>query len=279
MNRFLGGIAVVVVGVGTAVGVGGAAPASAPAAAPGVRASLAASLAAAPSPVVRAAAAKPLKGIRIALDPGHQLGNHNFPQQINRKVQAGGFTKPCNTTGTATNSGYPEASFNWAVASGVKRRLDALGATVSETRTSNTEKKWGPCVDKRGELGEKVGARLEVSLHADGSSAGNHGFHVIAPTSRKPWTNDIAVASLRLAKALRSGLDDQDLARSNYMGGGSALVTRSDLGTLNMSDVPIAMIELGNMRNAGDAKRMRSATGRAAYAVAVVRGIRAYLDR
>ncbi len=47
----------------------------------------------------------PLHGITIALDPGHQLGNHRYSREINRPVPAGGFTKPCNTTGTATNCG------------------------------------------------------------------------------------------------------------------------------------------------------------------------------
>jgi N-acetylmuramoyl-L-alanine amidase len=224
-------------------------------------------------------AGKPLAGVRIALDPGHQLGNHNFPSEIRRLVPAGGFKKQCNTTGTATNGGYPEATLNFAIASEVKRRLEALGATVLMTRTSNSERLWGPCVDRRGEFGAKVHAVLTVSLHGDGTRATGHGFHVIAPTSRKPWTTDIAVASLRLAKALRSGLDARHLARSNYTGSGTGLVIRSDLGTLNMSDVPVAMIEVGNMRNAADARRMTSATGRAVYASAVVLGIRTYLHR
>ena len=54
---------------------------------------------------------------------------------------------------------------------------------------------------------------------------------------------------------------------------------RSDLGTLNMSDVPVAMIEIGNMRNSGDARQMTSTSGRARYADAVVRGIRTFLGR
>ncbi len=63
----------------------------------------------------RAGADRPLDGRVVVLDPGHQLGNHNFPRQINRLVPAGGFRKPCNTTGTATNRGYPEATFVWQV--------------------------------------------------------------------------------------------------------------------------------------------------------------------
>ena len=225
------------------------------------------------------AASLPLAGTRIALDPGHQLGNHNFPAQIGRPVPAGGFEKPCNTTGTSTNGGYPEATLNFRIARLVQARLEALGAQVALTRTRNSQALWGPCVDARGEFGARVGAQLMVSLHGDGAAAGAHGFHVIAPTARSPWTTDIAVPSLRLARALRSGFDALRVPRSTYVGGGSALSIRSDLATLNMSDVPVAMLEVGNMRNRSDAHRMTTRTGRATYARAVVHGIRLYLGR
>jgi N-acetylmuramoyl-L-alanine amidase len=259
-------------------------------------AGLLASLAAAPplvdggSPAVRTAAlisaspatrsaALPLAGVRIALDPGHQLGNHNFPAQTGRLVPAGGFSKPCNTTGTSTNGGFPEATLTFRVARRVQARLEALGARVFLTRSRNSQSLWGPCVDARGEFGAQVGARLMVSLHGDGAASSARGFHVIVPRSRSPWTTDIARPSLRLAKALRAGFDALGLPRSTYVGNGTALSIRSDLGTLNMSDVPVAMIEVGNMRNASDAHRMTTTTGRARYARAVVRGIRLYLAR
>ena len=228
---------------------------------------------------VAATSGAPLGGLTIALDPGHQLGNHNFPQYINKLVPAGGFEKPCNTTGTATNSGTAEATVNFLVSRLVQRRLENLGAKVRLTRLYNSEKYWGPCVNVRGAFGRRVGARLEVSLHADGASSSSKGFHVIAPARKSPYTTDIYSASLRLARTLRDSLTSAGLPRSNYIGGGTGLDVRSDLGTLNMSDVPIAMIEIGNMRNAGDAHRMLSPTGRATYADAVVRGIRSYLGR
>ena len=225
------------------------------------------------------AASLPLAGTRIALDPGHQLGGHNFPAQIGHLVPAGGFMKPCNTTGTSTNGGYPEATLNFRVARLVQARLQALGAQVMLTRTRNSQSLWGPCVDARGEFGAKVGAQLMVSLHGDGAPARAHGFHVIAPVARSPWTTDIAAPSLRLARALRAGFDAVGVPRSTYIGGGSALSIRSDLATLNLSDVPVAMLEVGNMRNPSDAHRMTTSTGRAGYARAVVRGIRLYLHR
>ena len=224
-------------------------------------------------------AASPLAGVRIALDPGHQLGNHNFPAQIRRLVPAGGFEKPCNTTGTTTNGGYPEATLNFRVAQLVQARLQDLGADVLLTRTRNSESLWGPCVDARGEFGARVHARLTVSLHADGARSAVRGFHVIAPTARSPWTTDIAAPSRALALALRAGFDAVGIPRSTYVGSGSALSIRSDLATLNLSDVPVAMLEVGNMRNAADAHRMTTKKGRAGYARAVVKGIRLYLAR
>jgi N-acetylmuramoyl-L-alanine amidase len=99
------------------------------------------------------------------------------------------------------------------------------------------------------------------------------------PTRRSPWTTDIYTSSLRLGSYLRNALTAYRIPRSTYIGHGTGLDVRSDLGTLNMSDVPIAMIEIGNMRNDGDAQRMLSGAGRARYANAVVYAIRAYLRR
>jgi N-acetylmuramoyl-L-alanine amidase len=232
-----------------------------------------------PTPPAARVQTRPLAGVTIALDPGHQLGNGRFPRQIGRLVPAGGFRKPCNTTGTATNGGYPEATFAFAVARLVRSRLQALGATVPMTRTTNRADRWGPCVDARGRFGGRVHARLMVSLHGDGAAARAHGFHVIAPTRRSPWTTRTARPSLRLAKALRAGLDGRHVPRSTYVGGGTALSIRPDLGTLNLSTVPVAMVELGNMRNRADAHRMTTRAGRATYAAALVAGIRRYLGR
>lgn len=222
---------------------------------------------------------RPLAGIRIALDPGHQLGNSRFPRQINRLVDAGGFRKACNTTGTATNSGVPEATVAWQVTRAVKSRLEALGAEVVLSRRANSRRLWGPCVDARGRFAGQQGAAVLVSIHADGSAAANHGFHVIAPRARSPWTTHTAKPSLRLATTLRDALSQGGIPRSTYIGGGSALSIRSDLGTLNRSTVPVAMIEIGNMRNSADARRMTTVTGRGQYADAITLGILQYLRR
>jgi N-acetylmuramoyl-L-alanine amidase len=220
----------------------------------------------------------PLSGRTVVIDPGHQLGNHRFPAQINRLVPAGGFKKPCNTTGTATNGGYPEATFTWQVSRLLKHRLEALGATVRLTRHSNSEDQWGPCVNVRGRDGNKPRADLKISIHGDGSfAAGAHGFHVIAPADRRPWTHDIFKPSRRLALDARAALLGVGLRVADYIAGGDGLDFRSDLGTLNLSNIPTVMVELGNMRNAADARCMTSHSCRERYAEGLAGGIRSYL--
>jgi N-acetylmuramoyl-L-alanine amidase len=220
-----------------------------------------------------------LAGRVVVIDPGHQLGNRHFPRRINRPVPAGGFSKPCNTTGTATDGGYPEATFVWRVSRLVAARLRGLGATVRLTRHSNREDRWGPCVDVRGRAGNSLDADLKLSVHADGSyAAGARGFHVITPPDRAPWTADIHRPSRRLATSVKAGLLNQRFGVATYTAGGDGIDVRSDLATLNLSDVPTVMVELGNMRRPAEARVMTSPAGRARYARGLVSGVRRFLN-
>lgn len=221
---------------------------------------------------------KPLRGKRIVVDPGHQLGNARFPDKINRPVPAGGFKKPCNSTGTATNGGYAESTLNWRVSTVLARKLRRLGAKVRLTRHSNRRDRWGPCVNVRGRAGNRWRSHLKLSVHGDGSTSGGRGFHVIAPTRRKHWTADIYRPSKRLARSVRHGLRERHFPVSTYAGS-HGLDLRGDLGTLNLSDVPTVMVELGNMLNRRDARIMTSSRGRHRYARGLVTGVRTYLHR
>jgi len=160
----------------------------------------------------------------------------------------------------------------------VRARLERLGARVVLTRTVNRQDRWGPCIDERGRAGNQAAADLKISVHGDGSyAAGAHGFHVIAPTDRRPWTHDIYRSSRRLALDTRAALRGRGVPVANYVAGGDGLDFRADLGTLNLSDVPTVMVELGNMRDRRDAHRMTTAAGRATYARALTAATRAFL--
>jgi N-acetylmuramoyl-L-alanine amidase len=218
----------------------------------------------------------PLGGVVIAIDPGHNGGNATHIAEISKLVWVGTRWKPCNKVGTSTASGFSEHHFNWLVAVRVKLRLEALGATVYLTRTSDTG--WGPCVTTRGRFGAKVGADLLVSIHADGSTSSHRGFFVMRPAYVTGYTDDIYASSARLARSMRSGLLATGLPIANYYTT-TGIKVRNDLGTLNLSNVPAVELELGNMKNTSDARRMTSMTGRSLYAAGVVAGIRVYLGR
>lgn len=224
---------------------------------------------------------RPLEGLVVYVDPGHQLGNATHPHQINQLVDAGGFMKPCNTTGTSTKGGYPEATFAWRVSVRVRRILRHRGAVVRLTRHTNSLDDWGPCVDERGRAGNKgepgPTADVKVSIHGDGNlGAGAHGFHVIRPGHLMGYTNDIFDESRALARRVRNRLVARGLDVSTYAGR-RGIDVRTDLGTINLSDVPTVMAELGNMRNGADARRMKSARGQRRYARALVDGVARFL--
>jgi N-acetylmuramoyl-L-alanine amidase len=189
-------------------------------------------------------------------------------------VPAGrGQTKPCNTTGTSTNAGYPEHAFNFDVAQRVGAALSAHGIKVVYTRPDDSQ--VGPCVDKRAAAGNSAGAAAVVSIHADGSnSSGAHGFHVAY--SAPPLNAQQGEPSTRLAKTLRDGLRSAGFTSANYIGQ-DGLAPRDDLAGLNLSTRPAALIECGNMRNASEAAAMSSAEGRARYAAAIAAAIESYL--
>jgi N-acetylmuramoyl-L-alanine amidase len=228
------------------------------------------------APLTLSAAPLPLAGLVIAVDPGHDGGNASHLAQISRRVWIGNGTKACNTVGTATRAGYPEHRFTFAVALRVKARLEALGATVRLTRPG--DRGVGPCVDVRGRFGAKVHAALTVSIHADGSSLSHRGFVVTKPGRVPGYTVDIQVRSATLALAMRRGLLALGLPIANYYAR-SGIVSRTDLGTFNLSDVPVVMVELGNMKNASDAARMTTTSGCDRYAAGLVAGIRGFLGR
>jgi N-acetylmuramoyl-L-alanine amidase len=209
----------------------------------------------------------------VVLDPGHNGGNAAATAQVSRPVPDGaGGTKPCNTTGTATDAGYPEHAFTWDVALRTRDLLTAAGVRVVLSRPDDAG--VGPCVDVRGRLGAQVGAAAFVGIHGDGAAPGGRGFHVIT-SSLRPGGPAVAARSATLAVDLRDSLTRVEPV-STYLGR-DGLDARADLAGLNLSTVPAVYVECGNMRNAADAAWMSAAAGRQAVAARLAAGVLAFL--
>lgn len=230
-------------------------------------------------PQAHAADAMPLAGKVIVLDPGHQRGNSNpaFSARVNAKRFNGSIVKACNTTGTATRDGFPESTFNWRVAQRLKELLQARGARVLLTRDRESYRRWGPCAWDRATPANAAEADLLVSIHADGAPPRERGFHLIAPARIAGYTDDIAGPSRRIAKAMITGMRAAGAEPATYVP--DALSVRGDQSTLNFSDVPAVIVELGNMRNAREGRRMASESGQQRYAEFMLAGIERALVR
>ncbi|MET8802495.1 N-acetylmuramoyl-L-alanine amidase [Streptomyces sp. NPDC004546] len=225
-------------------------------------------------------ASGPLKGKVVVIDPGHNPGNFQHTAEINRKVDIGTNRKECDTTGTSTNDGYTEARFTLDVAHRLRSLLEKQGATVKLTHDGDSPA-WGPCVDQRARIGNGAHADAAISLHADGSAQGNRGFHVILPGSVHSGaanTRRIVGPSHDLGVRVAGNyLRETGEPPSNYLGNGTGLVTRTDLGGLNLSTVPKVFIECGNMRDSKDAALLTSGAWRQKAAQGISEGIVSFL--
>ncbi|MFD7259783.1 N-acetylmuramoyl-L-alanine amidase [Streptomyces sp. NPDC059874] len=232
-----------------------------------------------PAAPAKVPAKGPLTGKTVVVDPGHNTGNFKHTDEIDQQVDIGTNLKECDTTGTTTNSGYMEAEFTFDVSLRLREALEAQGAKVVLTHES--DRPWGPCIDERARIGNEAGADAIVSVHADGVSAGNRGYHVILPAKVKGGgadTSKIVEPSRLLGERIASNFartTGSDPA--NYLGSGTGLVIRDDLGGLNLSTRPKVFIECGNMRDAKDAAQMTSPEWRQKAAQGIADGIVAFL--
>lgn len=231
----------------------------------------------APSP----AAPKGLAGRTVVIDPGHNTGNFKHTTEINRQVDIGTNRKECDTTGTTTNSGYMEAEFSMDVSRRLRTVLEAKGLKVVFTHEAGKERPFGPCIDERARIGNEAAADAVVSVHADGVSAGSRGFHVILPAKVKGGGADTAKIvgpSRQLGERIAGNFArTTGSAPANYLGGGTGLVVRDDLGGLNLSTRPKVFIECGNMRDAKDAAQLSSPEWRQKAAQGIADGIVGFL--
>lgn len=220
----------------------------------------------APSPTT------PLAGKTVHIDAGHNGGNARAASTINKLVDAGGgVRKACDTTGAQTNDGkLTEAAFNLDVALRLRTLLRADGAKVVMTRKSNGG--VGPCITRRAAIGNDVRADAAISVHADGGPPDGRGFHVIRPKGIDGQTSAMLADSDQLGRQIRAALQAKGFRTATYIGR-NGLDLRGDLGGLNLSTVPKVFAELGNMRNAADARLLKSAKQRQRMAQALADGI------
>jgi N-acetylmuramoyl-L-alanine amidase len=211
-----------------------------------------------------------IAGMVVFIDPGHNGANDG---SIGRQVTTGrGGTKDCQTSGTATNTGYMEHTFTWDTALRVRAELTALGVRTALSRGNDNA--LGPCVDERANMANSLRPNAILSIHADGGPASGRGFHV--NYSAPPLNQVQAGPSVQYARIMRDQMAAAGIPPATYIGQ-NGLYGRSDLTGLNLAQYPSILVECGNMKNPVDSALMESPEGRQKYADALVRGVAGFL--
>ncbi len=180
---------------------------------------------------------RPLKGIIIGIDPGHQAHSNSDPEPV---APGSRETKKKVSSGTQGRyTGVAEYKVNLQVGLKLKQILLDLGAAVVMTRESHD-------VDisnsARAVMMNDAGADLVVRLHCNGSDdTSKHGAFVLIPAN--DCTAAINDASKDAAKCILKGFIDATGAKD------LGLQSRSDQTGFNWSTVPVCNVEMGHMTN------------------------------
>ncbi|MBM7366334.1 N-acetylmuramoyl-L-alanine amidase [Gordonia hydrophobica] len=233
------------------------------------------------SPSDAAPKTRELAGKTVFLDPGHQgsAAGHNMSKQVN---DGRGGKKDCQTSGATAIGGKAEHTINWEVSQLIKAALESKGARVLMSRKDDTG--WGGCVDERADAASRSGADLAVSIHADSTSTAadpaKSGFHLIVPTLPIPDKAVDAAQSGEGRKAsntVRDAMKKAGFTPANYAGAVDGIQTRADIAGSNLTRIPLAFVEMGNLSDPAEAAVLSTPQGATKYAVAITDGITSYL--
>lgn len=231
-------------------------------------------------PTLAPTAGGPLNGKIIVVDPGHNGGW--APEIHNDKVDSPFGPFQCMATGTETKGVTPsvtEHALNWAVANKTADQLRAAGATVVMTRPSDTGA--GPCNINRAYIANAAKADFLISIHTDGRAPNSvsqdpTGFHVQLE-QKMAGGKDVYNRSLAAAENIvreMTTVGKQPL--TNYVPRKPAGIWQrsGELTVLaGLKTTPGALVEMGNLRNAGDLARITNPANQDLMATAFVAAI------
>lgn len=189
---------------------------------------------------------KPLEGLVIGIDPGHQSKGNNTLEKIAPDSEEMKAKVTSGTRGKYT--GVPEYKLNLEVGLLLKAELQDLGAKTVMTRETDN-------IDisnvQRAQLTNENNCHMVIRIHANGSeSAESNGYSILVPGEK--YSKDIAGKSRSFAEVLDSALRDNiDIRREG-------IITRNDLTGFNWSETPVVLLEMGYMTNKHDDETMQT---------------------
>ena len=179
-------------------------------------------------------AEKPLTGVKIGIDPGHQAKGNNEKETV---APGSKKTKPKVSSGTAgVKTRIPEYKTVLEISLKLRDALVAQGAEVYMTRETHDVNISN---QERAKMMNALGVDLVLRIHCDG--ADNRSKHGIAVYCSK--SNSIAAESYRACEAILPAVCAATGAKDN------GIISNDNYTGQNWSTVPCLMVECGFASN------------------------------
>ena len=207
--------------------------------------------------------AKPLTGIKIGIDPGHQAKGNNQKETVAPNSKK---TKPKVSSGTSgVKTHIPEYKTVLEISLKLREALELKGAEVYMTRETHD-------VDisnqERAKMMNGYGVDLVLRIHCDGVD--NHSKHGIALYCSR--SNSIAAESYRACEAILPAVCEATGAKNN------GIVSNDNYTGQNWSTVPCLMVECGFASNPDEDVLLNSEDYQWLLARGLTQGIIDYIE-
>ena len=177
---------------------------------------------------------KPLTGVKVGIDPGHQAKGNNQKETVAPNSKK---TKPKVSSGTAgVSTRIPEYKTVLEISLKLREALEEQGAEVYMTRETHDVNISN---QERAKLMNGYGVDVLLRIHCDGvDNRSKHGIAVYCSKS-----NAIAAESYRACEAILPAVCEATGAKNN------GIVSNDNYTGQNWSTVPCLMVECGFASN------------------------------
>lgn len=199
-----------------------------------------------------------LSGKTICIDASHGEFDQNKKEELapNTNILKDAFKE--GTKGEVEI----EDNITIAVANILKAKLEEKGAKVIMTRTDNKQTMTN--IQKAQFAND---ADICIKLHADGASKTGSGMTVLVPSSKYISDKNLISKSKLLGKTVLNGAVYNTGAKNN------GLYANSQMTGFNWSKVPVIILEMGNMTNPSDEKKLADTHYQGKIAKGILEGI------
>ena len=182
----------------------------------------------------------------IVIDPGHQGQGDSRKEPVGPGSSVMKARVTSGTTGCI--SGLDEYELNLQVSLLLRTELESRGYTVYMTREThdvNISNK------ERAEYASSVGGDILVRIHANGDDNSSvNGALCMAPSDSNAFVSALAPESQRLSQCIIDSYCQATGLRNR------GVMITDDMSGINWSTMPVTIVEMGFMSNAGDDSKM-----------------------